>query len=144
MAPRVSIVTPFAFPSPRGNAVTVERVARGLADRGVDVRVWDLSAVPEAAVEERARDFAPALVHAFHAYRVGPLALRLARRADIPVVVTMTGTDANLDLVDPERSAVVRRVLERAAAVTVFDPSIGARLARALPGIESRIVEMCS
>ena len=50
MAARVALLSPFASPSVRGNAITVERVARGLRQREDEVRVWDLSTVPEGAV----------------------------------------------------------------------------------------------
>ncbi|HET7342075.1 MAG TPA: glycosyl transferase family 1, partial [Methylomirabilota bacterium] len=113
--PRLALLTPFAAPSVQGNAITVARVVQGLREWGADVGVWDLSAVNPAAVEAALEADAPALIHAFHAYRVGPLALRLARRLEVPLVVTLTGTDANHDLFDPERAAVVRRVLEGAA-----------------------------
>src|SRR5436305_4213589 len=139
MSPRVALLSPFAFPSVRGNAVTVARVARGLRARGVELDVWDLSLRPEAAVEAEVDAFRPAVIHAFHAYRVGPLALRLARRAEIPLVVTLTGTDANHDLFDPERASVVRRVLEGAARIVVFDGSIGTRVASVLPDLGPRI-----
>jgi glycosyltransferase involved in cell wall biosynthesis len=140
MSPRAALLTPFAFPSARGNAVTVARIARGLASRGVDVRVWDRSVLDETAVEGQVGGFAPSLVHAFHAWRVGPLALRLARRAEIPLVVTLTGTDVNHDLFDPARAASVRRVLEGAARIVVFDDSIAARVADALPDLRARLV----
>ncbi|MGH7323691.1 MAG: glycosyltransferase [Candidatus Rokuibacteriota bacterium] len=140
MPPRVTLLTPFAFPSVRGNAVTVDRIARGLTERGVDVRVWDLAATPPAAVETAVEAFAPSLIHAFHAYRVGPFALRLARRMELPLVVTLTGTDANHDLFDPERAPLVRRVLEGAATVVVFHESIGDRIAGALPDLRARLV----
>jgi len=140
MAARVALITPFASPSVRGNAVTVERIARGLCARGVELRVWDLSAVPEVSVEHQVDQYAPMLIHAFHAYRTGPLALRLARRAEIPLIVTITGTDANYDLFDPERAAVVRRVLEGAASITVFDSSMTGRITQALPDLAARIV----
>jgi glycosyltransferase involved in cell wall biosynthesis len=142
MPVRAALLTPFAFPSVRGNAVTVARIARGLAAGGVDVRVWDRSVKDEGAIEAEVEAFAPSIVHAFHAWRVGPLALRLARRAEIPLVVTLTGTDANHDLFDPERAAAVRRVLEGAARVVVFDDSIRARVAAALPDLASRIVRV--
>jgi glycosyltransferase involved in cell wall biosynthesis len=137
---RIALLTPFAFPSVRGNAVTVERIARGLRQRGVDLAVWDLSATPEAVIEAEVEAFAPSLVHAFHAYRAGPLALRLARRRELPLIVTLTGTDANHDLFDPERAPVVRRVLEGAAFLVVFHQSIGERIAGALPDLRGRIV----
>ena len=80
MARRLALLTPFAFPSVQGNAVTVERIARGLRAAGADVEVWDLSTMARASVERRASEYRPALIHAFHAYRAGPLGLALARR----------------------------------------------------------------
>ena len=140
MARRLAFLTPFAFPSVRGNAVTVERIARGLRARGADLEVWDLSTTAQAAVLRRASEYRPTLVHAFHAYRTGPLGLAVARRIGCPLVVTLTGTDANHDLFDVERAPAVRQVLESAAAVTVFHDSMAALVARAVPEISARIV----
>src|SRR5437899_11821396 len=140
MSPRVALLSPFAFPSVRGNAVTAARVAQGLRARGVELDVWDLSLHPEAAVEAEVDAFRPAVVHAFHAYRAGPLALRLARRREIPLVVTITGTDANHDLFDPERAPAVRRVLEGASAIVVFHESMGSRITAVLPDVAGRLV----
>jgi glycosyltransferase involved in cell wall biosynthesis len=140
MSPRVAFLTPFAFPSVRGNAVTVARIARGLSERGIVVGVWDLSVSPEQAIETEVAASRPALVHAFHAYRAGPLALRLARRMELPLVLTLTGTDVNHDLFDRDRAGTVRRVLEGAASVVVFHDSVRARIAAALPDVEGRVV----
>jgi glycosyltransferase involved in cell wall biosynthesis len=139
MAWRIAVLTPFSFPSVRGNAVTVDRITRGLREHGLDAAVWDLSVTPEATIEAAVEAFRPCVVQAFHAFRVGPLALRLARRMELPLVVTMTGTDANHDLFDAERAPTVRRVLEGAAAIVVFHPSIGQRLVAALPDLAARI-----
>src|SRR5437773_9895680 len=99
MAVRVAILAPFTPPSVRGNAVTVARIARGLSERGVALRVWDLSVREEAAVAAEVEAYRPALVHAFHAHRTGRLALALARRLEVPLVVTFTGTDDKHDRV---------------------------------------------
>ena len=139
MSSRVALLTPFAFPSVRGNAVTVERIARGLRSRGVGLRIWDLSVVPEVTVEEQVADLRPTLIHAFHAFRVGSLALRLARRAEVPLLMTITGTDANHDLFDAERAPIVRRVLEGASAVSVFHESMAARIIQVLPDLAARL-----
>src|SRR5262245_29084621 len=127
MPRRIALLTPFAFPSVRGNAVTVGRIAGGLRRRGVDLAVWDLSSTDEPTIVREVEAFGPDLVHAFHAFRTGPLALRLARRLEVPLVVTLTGTDANHDLFDPARAALVRRVLEGAGRVIAFHPTIAAR-----------------
>ncbi len=140
MSARVALLTPFAYPSMRGNAVTVTRIARGLRERGADVALWDLSLTPEARVEAEVEAYAPTLIHAFHAYRTGPLASRLARRRESPLVVTLTGTDANHDLFDPERAPVVRRVLEGASRITVFHRSVADRVAGVLPDLRARLV----
>ncbi|MBI4607792.1 MAG: glycosyltransferase family 4 protein [Candidatus Rokubacteria bacterium] len=137
---RVALLTPFDSPSVRGNAITVNRVARGLRERGVELGVWDASVLPDARAEAEVEEYRPALIHAFHAFRVGPLALRIARKLEVPLVVTITGTDGNHDLFDPERAQTVRRVLEGASAVTVFHASMQLKIADALPNLASRTV----
>jgi glycosyltransferase involved in cell wall biosynthesis len=136
----LALVTPFAPPSVRGNAITVDRVVRGLRERGAELRVWDLSRQSEPAVEAQVEAYRPALVHAFHARHVGPLALRLARRLEVPLVVTLTGTDANHDLLDAEHAARVRHVLEGAGAITAFHASIVEQVAAVLPDLRARLV----
>ena len=138
--PRTAVLTPFAFPSVRGNAVTAERIAAGLRERGEDITVWDLSAHAEGEIAAEVEAWRPSLIHAFHALGSGPLALRLARRLEIPLVVTLTGTDANHALLDAEHAPTVRRVLEGAAVVTAFDPSISDRVAAVLPDLRGRLV----
>jgi glycosyltransferase involved in cell wall biosynthesis len=138
MPARIALLTPFLSPSVRGNAITVARIAAGLRRRGVDLATWDVSVTSEATVAREVETFRPTLVHAFHAFRVGPLALRLARRAEIPLVVTLTGTDANHDLFDPSRAPLVRRVLEGASRLVAFHGSIVERVATALPDLRER------
>jgi L-malate glycosyltransferase len=137
---RLAILAPFGPSSVRGNSVTVERVTHGLRERGVDLQVWDTSSGGEVAIAQDVEAYRPALVHAFHAHRTGPLALRLARRLEVPLVVTLTGTDANHDLLDPERAPLVRRVLEGAAAITAFHASIVEHVAAVLPDTRARFV----
>ena len=140
MPPGVALLTPFSFPSVRGNAVTADRIARGLVERGLAVRVWDLSITGDAALVQEVSAYRPVLIHALHAYRVGPAALRLARRLEVPLVLTLTGTDANDDLFDPARAGVVRGVLEGASTLVVFHESIRDRVIEALPHLASRLV----
>ena len=135
---RVALLTPFAPPSVRGNAITVGRIAEGLAAHGIDVRVLDAGTMSTEQIEAAMDAHRPSVVHAFHAWRCGPLALRLARRAEVPLAVTLTGTDANDDLFDPERAAAVRRVLEGASAIVAFHESIVRRVTTALPEVAAR------
>lgn len=140
MSPPIAILTPASAPAAQGNAVTVERIVRGLAERGVPARVWDLSTRSAPDVLDGVMAARPGLIHAFHAFRSGPLAHEAARRLAVPYVVTLTGTDANHDLDATDRGATVARVLTDAAAITVFDRSIASRVARALPGVAARVV----
>ena len=114
----------------------------GLGERGIDARVWDVSALDEAELVRGVVTQAPRLVHAFHAFRTGPLAVDLARRLGVPYLVTLTGTDVNHDLVAADRREIVRRVLIGAAAVVVFHRSIAAVLTAALPEVAARVVEI--
>jgi L-malate glycosyltransferase len=138
--PRLAILAPRSAPVALGNAVTVGRVAQGLREHGENLRVWDVSDASEATVVTEIDAYRPTLVHAFHALRSGPLGLRLARRLQVPLVVTLTGTDANHDLLDPERAPAVRPVLEGAAAITAFHASIVEHVAAVLPDTRARFV----
>jgi glycosyltransferase involved in cell wall biosynthesis len=139
MPARVAILTPYGPPSPRGNAVTVARIAKALESSGVELSLWDLSTRNEASIEAGIAEYAPALIHAFHAYRAGPLAMRLALRSRVPLVVTCTGTDANHDLDDPSRAEAVQKVLNGAGRVTVFHASIADRILKVLPAMRERL-----
>jgi len=136
----VALLAPFAPSAIRGNAVTVRRIVSGLRARQVDVALWDLEKTAEPDVVAGVEAARPALIHAFHAWRTGPLALRLARRLEIPLVVTLTGTDANHELLDPENAPRVRRVLEGASVVTAFDASIVDHVSHILPDLRARLV----
>ena len=104
--------------------------------------MWDVGALGEADIVRGVEAQAPRLVHAFHAWRTGPLALGLTAQLRVPLVVTLTGTDVNHDLVDADRAATVQRVLDAAAAVTVFHSSITARVVAARPGLAGRVAEI--
>jgi hypothetical protein len=135
MALRIALVTPAPLDAPRGNAVTVARIADGLGARGLDVRVW------EAGVEgaEHRMQEPPNVIHAFHAYHSGPEACALAKACGAPLVVTLTGTDVSEHLAHPSTATTVRDVLRRAAAVTGFHASVLATVRDAAPEIDGRL-----
>jgi len=136
---RVALLAPTPLDSPRGNAVTVGRIAREVGARGVEVGVWDASGDEAPGLLAEVRRAAPAIVHAFHAYRTGPQGRALAEACGASLVVTLTGTDVSDDLVRSENGPVVRDVLRSAAAVTVFHESVAATVGAAVPEISSRI-----
>src|SRR5262245_13081320 len=136
---RIALVTPVAVESARGNAVTVARLRDGLRGQGVEVEVVDLSRpAGEAAGEPRGAS-TPDLVHGFHAFRGGPAAAALARAAALPLVVSLTGTDVNIDLGHHARRAPTIAALREARVLVAFHESIRTRVAREVPDLASRI-----
>jgi glycosyltransferase involved in cell wall biosynthesis len=136
MTARVALLSPVPLDSPRGNAVTVARIAGGLRARGLDVHVREAGA---PGLRDEVVAAPPVLVHAFHAHRAGPIGLALARAAGVPLVVTLTGTDVSQELDHPEHGAAVREVLAGAAAVVAFHGSIAAEVEAAVPALAGRI-----
>jgi glycosyltransferase involved in cell wall biosynthesis len=129
---QVYLVSPYVGPSGRGNAVTVERLRAGLESRGVSVR-----AVLPADCDEPGHH--PDLVHAFHAGRAGPAALRLASELRVPLVVTLTGTDFNEGLDEAATVERIRRVLLSAQAVIGFTQGCAEQVVARLPELASTL-----
>jgi glycosyltransferase involved in cell wall biosynthesis len=140
MSPVVILLSPTPLDAPRGNAVTVARIARGLRARGVDARVWPVpAAAAAAALASEAARIRPALVHAFHARHAGSVGRALASAAGAPLLITLTGTDVNEDLRDPAHERLVRETLRAAAAVTAFHESVVAALGAEGPPLRDRL-----
>jgi glycosyltransferase involved in cell wall biosynthesis len=136
---RIALVTPVAFPSVRGNAVTVGRLVEGLRRRGVAAAVVDLSRTPPAEVERRLDAFGPAVVHAFHAFRGAPVAARFAGARGLPLVISLTGTDVNIDLFHAERRAATIAVVRAAQAMVAFHDSLRVKLVGEVPETAPRV-----
>jgi hypothetical protein len=136
---RVLLLSPVLLDAPRGNAVTVARIARGLRDGGVKVHVRVPAEGGEGDLASEAKRVAPDVVHAFHARRTGPLGQTLAGACGAALVVTLTGTDVSDDLRSLEHGPLVREALGAARAVTVFHASVAAEVAAAVPEVLSRM-----
>lgn len=146
---RVLILTPTALPDPTGNATTVERLRRGLAARGDDVRVVAIEPAgrrePRCAadVARAVRDLAPDVVHAYHAWRCGRLLLdpevaAAAGAVGAALVVSLPGTDVERDLADPARRPAILAACGRAGALVVHSEATLARLREAAPDLAPR------
>jgi glycosyltransferase involved in cell wall biosynthesis len=100
--------------------------------------VLDLATLSEEDARSRLEAFSPELIHAFHAFLAGPVARRLATERGTPFIVTITGTDANYDLLDPSRAHVVKEVLSRADAIVAFHEFMRRKVLSLLPDLASR------
>lgn len=137
---RLGIVTPFYFPSVRGNSITVQRIESGVRDQGVIVRVWSLeNGILPGEILQALEEFTPDLVHGFHASSSGQVVTDAAFRLGIPSILTVTGTDVNTDLFDPYRRTEIMNVLRRATRIVVFHDVMRVKLVGELPEVEHRI-----
>jgi glycosyltransferase involved in cell wall biosynthesis len=135
----LALVTPFYFPSVRGNSITVQRIESGLQDQGVEVRVFSLDRQDRAAILAGLRRLRPDLVHGFHATATGPLAAEAAEALGVPVVITLTGTDVNLDLFDPARRPSLLGALGAARVIVAFHATIADRIRHEVPAVAGKL-----
>jgi glycosyltransferase involved in cell wall biosynthesis len=135
----LAILTPYYFPSVRGNSITVQRIESGLRDQGLTVQVFSLDQQDRDAIRAGVHRVRPQVVHGFHATATGPLVVEAAQTLGIPAVVTLTGTDVNLDLFDPARRPRVLEVLDAARAIVVFHETIRDKVLGQAPAAGPRI-----
>jgi glycosyltransferase involved in cell wall biosynthesis len=136
---RLALITPHYFPSVRGNSITVQRIESGLRDQGLSAQVFSMDRQEAGAIRQELARLRPTIAHGFHARTTGPLVAAAAAELRIPWVVTLTGTDVNHDLFDPEWRAAVLEVLREADALVAFHASIKARVEAELPGVGPRV-----
>lgn len=136
---RVAIIAPNYISGKTGNAVTVRRIERHLTLLGCEVRVFAVEQLTAEKLLAAVKEFSPQLLHAFHGYLGGRMALAVSQALSIPYLVTITGTDVYQALTDL-RSHETHLALRGAAAVVAFHSSIKRRLADHLPTLEERTV----
>lgn len=140
MPSKIALVTPYYYPSVRGNSITVQRIESGLKDHGLSVEVFSLDRTPDpAAIQRGLEAMRPDVIHGFHAFVAGHIVVEATERLGVPAILTLTGTDANHDLFDAARRSVVVDALRRAQAIVVFHAAIGARVAREIPAVQGKI-----
>ncbi|WP_194241287.1 glycosyltransferase [Bacillus fonticola] len=122
------------FHQPRGNTVTVRRIASGLEKLGVKT---DIVSITE---EGSLHSFPSAdIVHGFHAHHFYTFMQKLGRTLN-PYIVTLTGTDLNHDLFDKSKRADVMTSLNGAKAIHVFDNKARETLLNEIPQTKNKIV----
>lgn len=133
---KVLMITPFKK-AQRGNSRTSMRLCEGLSRCGYAI---DLISMEEEGYLKRVQTMLAendyALVHAFHGSYFSRLMHILP--AEIPSILTLTGTDLNHDLNGPNREAVLS-ALKFSRAVVIFHPLFETRLLNILPTLAGRI-----
>ncbi|MBB6452430.1 glycosyltransferase involved in cell wall biosynthesis [Salirhabdus euzebyi] len=129
---KVLLITPN-FHQPRGNTVTVQRIANGLQKLGVRTEI--ISNMDDNVITELPQ---ADIVHGFHAYRFYQFKEKLKQPLH-HYVVTMTGTDLNHDLFNKDRRKDVLDCLRNAKAIHVFDHEAKGILAKEASELYSKI-----
>jgi L-malate glycosyltransferase len=115
---KILIVTPTYLPNLTGNAIDVERISKGLIKKDHDVKIL----LSNNIIEEEILDFKPDLVHAFHGYKSNN-AINISKKLNLPVILTLTGTDYNDSLKDDNKKEVVISSLKNSDIITVLSNS---------------------
>lgn len=123
---------PFELDHAAGNVITLRRVEKALAARG---HVLEIATVtPETDARAEARRAAPDVIHYYHAYKSGRLLL-----PDVPSVITISGTDLNIDWDDREKREGMTRALEGAGWLVTYNASLAEKVGRVLPKVAPKL-----
>jgi glycosyltransferase involved in cell wall biosynthesis len=142
---RVLILTPTAFPSIAGNAVTAERWRRALSQKGITVGILASEVLDPVSFLEHLNRFDPDVIHVHHAFRSGSLLLNPHvefRENRAAIVVSPGGTDLNVDLATSDRRETVLRIFQMARIIIVQNPDGMQYFRQYLPDLEERIVRV--
>lgn len=124
------------YPQLRGNTITVQRIADNLEHLGMETEI--VSTTDDSVI----RSFPAAdIVHGFHAYNFYKFLQKLDQKPS-HYIVTITGTDLNQDLFNPDKRMDVLASLHGAEAVHVFDEKAKGLLAREIPELNDKIFVM--
>ncbi|WP_394138140.1 glycosyltransferase [Cytobacillus oceanisediminis] len=122
------------FHQARGNTVTVQRISDCLKKLGIETEIINMKDDSKPANLPDAD-----IVHGFHAYRFGKFIEKLNIKPK-NYLVTMTGTDLNMDLFDKMKRQNVIRTLTEAKAIHVFDEEAKQILGNEISGIQAKII----
>ena len=136
---RVAIITPSYPPSIGGNATTSSRLAGGLKSKGIKTIVFLPDQLKRQENIEKLDKFKPDIVQAFHAYKAGIIGSEICKKFGIPLVVTITGTDVNINLFQDEKKGKVKEILVFAKAIVVFHKSMMEKIVKELPSVKGKI-----
>lgn len=137
---RVLMLAPFRRQQ-RGNAITVERLYRGLLSQGYRVEVEALEdetcwARIARALDQNRYHF----VHGFNAYYISEAYKRVPQLAGRPLLLTTTGTDLHYGLHGP-KTWEIKDIIGKAAYTVVFNPQFKTLL-DFVPDFEKRVVSI--
>lgn len=127
----ILIVLPPNMPS-GGNWTYSGRLQRGLAPQGIHITRLALDQVQPKDYE------AADIIHSYNAYLTGRHLAPLAKRYRKPMVLTMTGTDVNEHLKNPETRPSMVEAVEYASAIVCLTEAAVEHLAEVYPAASGK------
>lgn len=117
MSYRILLLTPY-LESQRGNSLTAARLASGLNKAGLQVEVIAMEYVdwPQRAAAALGA-YRVNLLHGLNATSVGKALTTLPELQELPLLITMTGTDLNFGLTD----ILTAKAMAKAQRLVVFN-----------------------
>jgi len=138
---KVAILTPKYLPQINGNTTTVHRLVTGLKNKNISTKVINLSKLKDYdKILKIIKKFNPDIVHGFHAFKSGPMALKLSKKLQKPLIITITGTDVNHDLFNKERKSKIIGSLKHSKKIVVFHKTIKDKLIKNTDIMNKKIV----
>lgn len=128
---KILAFSPHGLSTPGGNATTLRRLKRGLEARGHAFDVLEVGLHARVDDLRRAAEGAE-LLHFYHAWTSGRFLPAFAGR---PTVLTLAGTDLNVDRLNPARRPAIDAGLAAARVIVTYSPALAALVpgARLLP-----------
>jgi glycosyltransferase involved in cell wall biosynthesis len=140
---KVAIIGPFCLPFIRGNSLSIHRLLSGLLERGVEAEAFCLPEYKNKRnVYRDIASFRPDVIHGFHAYKTGRIVQALKKRTGAPLIVSLRGTDFNIDLMDRRRRGVVVDTLRMADRIIVFAPITRDLILKEIPGLARKNIRV--
>ena len=139
---RVLILTPTAFPSTTGNAMTVERWRRSLAKAGHAIQVLATEGLDVSVLRQQVSHLQPDLIHVHHAFRTGQFLFDPSIESIINgrrLVVSPGGTDIHLDTKTDSRRRIISEIFEKTEAIIAQSEEMVRRISECYPGLGDRI-----
>ncbi|MDP3766359.1 MAG: glycosyltransferase [Nanoarchaeota archaeon] len=136
---RTAIITPSYPPSIGGNATTASRIVEGLNSRKIKTIIFLPEQLENKRDLEKLKKFNPDLIHAFHAYKSGVIGSKICKKFNIPLIVTITGTDVNINLFQDEKKDKVKEILNFSRKIVVFHKSMKNKIIKKLPHLNNKI-----
>lgn len=118
---RIIICTPYDIREPRGNSVATVRLHDGFTSHGHEVLVLDrCEGADVGVVKEAALLFRPHVGLVMHGWRCAGSFRAIRAVSDVPLVISLRGTDLNEMMKDPTRRIVLRETLDQCDGIIVF------------------------